>query len=106
MTSLTTSGISSSRRQREELSTTTQPASTNRGAHSPDAVAPALKIARSKPWIVSSDNGWTVPKPSSSRPADRAEANGTISRAGKSRSRSLPSITPPTAPVAPTTATR
>ena len=106
LTSETTSGISSSRRQREELSTTTQPASTNRGAHSPEVVAPAEKIARSKPWIVSSVSGWTVPKPSSSLPAERADAKGTISEAGKPRSRSLASMTVPTAPVAPTTATR
>ena len=106
LTSLTTSGMSSSRRKRDELSTTTQPASTNRRAHSPDVVAPALNSAMSKPWIVSSFNGWTVPTPSSSRPAERSDANGTSSRAGKPRSRSFWSITVPTAPVAPTTATR
>ena len=89
----------------ELLSTTTAPASTNRGAHSPDVVAPAEKIARSKPWIVSSVSGWTI-APSSSRPAERADANGTISEAGKLRSRSFARITVPTAPVAPTTATR
>ena len=33
-------------------------------------------------------SGWTI-MPSSSRPAERSEANGTISRAGKSRSRSF-----------------
>jgi hypothetical protein len=106
LTSLTTSGMSSSRRKRDELSTTTQPASTKRRAHSPDVVAPALNSARSKPWIVSSFNGCTVPAPSSSRPAERSDANGTSSRAGKPRSRSLASMTVPTAPVAPTTATR
>jgi hypothetical protein len=98
--------MSSSRRKRDELSITTQPASTKRRAHSPDVVAPALKMAMSKPWIVSSVRGWTVPKPSSSRPAERSDANGTISRAGKFRSRSLRNMTVPTAPVAPTTATR
>ncbi len=41
------------------------------------------------------------------RPPDvRSEANGTISRAGKPRSRSRRSISVPTCPVAPTTATR
>ena len=43
--------------------------------------------------------------PSSSRPALRSEAKGTISEAGKRRSRSFARMTVPTAPVAPTTAT-
>ena len=60
----------------------------------------------SKPWIVSSLSACTIRPPSSSRPAERSEANGTISLAGKPRSRSFSSITVPTAPVAPTTATR
>ena len=38
--------------------------------------------------------------------SERSEANGTISRAGNARSRSRRSITVPTCPVAPTTATR
>ena len=59
------------------------PASTKRGAHSREVVAPAEKIAMSKPWIVSSVSAWTISPPSSSRPAERSEANGTISRAGK-----------------------
>ena len=105
LTSATTSGTSGSRRHLDELSTTTAPASTKRGAHSPEVLPPALKIARSKPWIVSSLSGWTI-APSSSRPALRSEANGTISEAGKLRSRSLARMTVPTAPVAPTTATR
>ena len=40
------------------------------------------------------------------RPAERSEANATTSSAGNERSRSTPSIVEPTAPVAPTTATR
>src|SRR3954469_14036174 len=40
------------------------------------------------------------------RPAERSDANGTISSAGKPRSRITPRIVLPTAPVAPTTATR
>src|SRR5437870_6986584 len=40
------------------------------------------------------------------RPAERSDANGTISRAGNRRSRIPPSIGEPTGPVAPTTATR
>ena len=106
LTSETTSGTSSSIRHFDELSTTIAPASAKRGAHSPDVEPPAEKIARSKPWIVSSVSGWTISPPSSSRPAERSEANGTTSRAGKPRSRSSCSITPPTWPVAPTTATR
>ncbi len=106
LTSETTSGTSSLIRHLEELSTTIAPASTNRGAHSPDVAPPAEKIARSKPWIVSSDSGWTTRPPSSSRPAERSDANGTISRAGNARSRRSRSITVPTCPVAPTTATR
>src|SRR5215217_3504531 len=39
-------------------------------------------------------------------PADRSDANGTISSAGNERSRMTPRIVLPTAPVAPTTATR
>src|SRR3712207_7737242 len=60
LTSETTSGTSSSRRHLEELSTTTAPASTKRGAHSPDVEPPAENSARSKPWIVSSRSGWTT----------------------------------------------
>ena len=53
----------------------------------------------------SSSSSWTV-RPSISVPAERAEANRTISSAGNARSRSSSSIVRPTAPVAPTTATR
>ena len=79
LTSETTSGISGSRRKAEELSTTTQPAAAKRGAHAREVVAPAEKIAMSKPWIDSSLSAWTISPPSSSRPAERSEANGTIS---------------------------
>ena len=41
-------------RQREELSTTTAPASAKRGAHSPEVEPPAENSARSKPWTASS----------------------------------------------------
>jgi len=69
-------------------------------------VAPAEKTAMSKPWIDSSVRAWTISPPSSSRPAERSEANGTSSPIGSALSRSFSSITVPTAPVAPTTATR
>ena len=93
-------------RQREELSITVAPASTNLGAHSPEVEPPAEKSARSKPWIDSSLRPRTTRPSSSSRPTERSEANGTISLAGKPRSRSSASISVPTWPVAPTTATR
>ena len=112
LTSLTTSGTSSLMRQREELSITTAPPSTNRGAHSPEMAPPAENSARSKSRIDSSLRARTTrafPDPLGSsrrRPAERSEANGTISRAGNDRSRSSASISVPTCPVAPTTATR
>ena len=92
-------------RNAEELSTTTAPASTNFCAHAREVVAPALKSARSKPWIVSSES-TRHGTPSSSLPSERSEANGTIVSAGKPRSFSFARMTVPTAPVAPTTATR
>src|SRR3954467_6759102 len=49
LTSDTTSGTSGSRRHLEELSITTAPASTKRGAHSPAVEPPALNSARSTP---------------------------------------------------------
>ena len=54
LTSATTSGTSSFMRQKDELSTTTAPASANCGAHSSLTPEPAEKSARSKPWIASS----------------------------------------------------
>src|ERR671910_1765316 len=108
-TSETTSGTSSCIRHWEELSTTTAPASANRGAQSALTSEPAEKRATSKPWIDSSFSGWTESLPSPHtmpRPAERSEANGTTSSAGNERSRRTSSIVAPTAPVAPTTATR
>src|SRR3954454_19127111 len=104
LTSDTTSGICGSRRKADELSTTTAPASTNFCAHAREVDAPAENSAMSKPWIESSLSARIVTPPSS-LPALRSEANGTISAAGKPRSLSLASMTVPTAPVAPTTAT-
>src|SRR5215208_3851851 len=109
LTSDTTSGTSSCMRHWDELSTTTAPASAKRGAHSALTPEPAEKRAMSKPWIDCSLSGWTVSfvSPQSTlRPAERSEAKGTTSSAGNERSRSTPSIVDPTAPVAPTTATR
>src|SRR5918995_5473822 len=109
LTSETTSGTSSSMRHCDELSTTTAPASAKRGAHSALTPEPAENSAISKPWIDSSFSDCTVSLASPQsmlRPAERSEANGTTSSAGNERSRSTSSIVDPTAPVAPTTATR
>ena len=70
---------------------------------------PAEKSAMSKPWIASSESATQVspePPQGSVRPAERSDANGTTSSAGNERSASTSSIVEPTAPVAPTTATR
>src|SRR5687768_5688964 len=108
-TSDTTSGTSSFIRHWDELSTTSAPASAKRGAHSALTPEPAENSAISKPWIESSFSGCTVRSASPHlmlRPAERSEANGTTSSAGNERSRSTSSMVDPTAPVAPTTATR
>src|SRR4051812_14376163 len=109
LTSATTSGTVSSIRQRDELSTTTAPAAAKRGAHSPLVGPPAEKSAMSKPWMVSSLSAVqarSLSPQSISRPTERSDANATTSPAGKPRSRITPSMVEPTAPVAPTTATR
>ena len=49
LTSAITSGTSSCMRQKDELSTTTAPASANRGAHSSLTPPPAENSARSNP---------------------------------------------------------
>ena len=62
----------------------------------------------SKPRIDSAVSGWTTSSCSPQsilRPAERSEAKATTSPAGNARSRMMPSIVEPTAPVAPTTAT-
>src|SRR5687767_13054659 len=109
LTSETTSGTSSCIRHCDELSTTTAPASAKRGAHSSLTPEPAENSAMSKPWTASSlrATAVSVPSPNATlRPADRSEANGTTSSAGNERSWSTSSMVEPTAPVAPTTATR
>src|SRR5215216_3620238 len=99
-TSDTTSGTSSCIRHWDELSTTTAPASAKRGAHSALTPEPAENSAISNPWIESSFSGWTVrfvSPQSMLRPAERSEAKGTTSSAGKERSRRMPSMVDPTA---------
>ena len=107
LTSETTSGTSGSMRNALELSTTIAPRAAKRGAHSFETAPPAEKIATSNPSSESSSRrGWTTSPSSSCLPAERSDANGTTSAAGNSRSRSRRRISDPTAPVAPTTATR
>ena len=96
-------------RQKLVLSTTTAPAATSRGAHSALTAPPAEERTRSRPWIDSSSSGRHSSSPPANGtrlPAERSEANGTTSEAGKARSASTSSRVEPTAPVAPTTPTR
>src|SRR5690606_35098052 len=95
-------------RQAEELSTTVVPAAANFGAHSKDVSPPAEKIARSgsaanavsKPITV-----YSLFPNVSFLPIDLSEATNNNSVIGKFRSANILSITSPTIPVAPTTAT-
>src|SRR5262249_28114549 len=91
------------------LSTTTHPRRTASGAKRLEVPPPAENSARSKPASASSVSSRTVscrPAYSTVVPADRAEANGTTSAAGNPRSARIESNSGPTAPVAPTPATR
>ena len=90
-----------------DLSTTTQPRATASGANFSDVLPPAENSARSKPSsasLVSSRTSSCSPAKATRLPAERADANGTTSEAGKLRSSSTFSTSGPTAPVAPTTA--
>src|SRR4249919_270661 len=108
LTSLTTSGTSSSYRKADELSITTAPAAANFGAYSFEMDPPAEKSAMSTPagsnvarscTTTSRLPNFTLP------PADRALASATTSPTGNLRSANTDNMTSPTAPVAPTTAT-
>src|SRR5437762_11941187 len=108
-TSGTTSGTAGSMRNALDLSTTTQPRRTASGANRRDVPLPAENSARSKPSrasAVSSRTSSLPPSNSTCDPAERADANATTSEAGKPRSTRIESTSGPTAPVAPTTATR
>ena len=105
-TSATTNGTSGSIRHPLELSITITPASTKRGACSLDSVAPALKMAMSRPAGSATETSSTttvVSPKGSSCPALLAEAKNRTSAASKLRSRSNCRTTWPTWPVAPTT---
>src|SRR6266571_1322011 len=108
-TSGMTSGTSGSWRKAEELSTHTVPAAATSGRTARDTVAPADHRESSTPRRCSSSSGRTgnsSPRNEIRFPSDRGEASGTSSSAGKSRSSRVRTISRPTAPVAPTTATR
>ncbi len=87
---------------------TTQPAAAARGACSAEIEPPAENRAMSVPAKSNPARSATVSSRSPNRtrlPAERALASATISPTGKPRSARIESMTSPTAPVAPTTAT-
>ena len=95
-------------RKAEVLSTTTAPASTAAGANRRLRLPPAEDSTRSMPSKDSAVSSCTVrlsPRKSMRRPAERLEASSRSSFTGKSRSARISSMTWPTAPVAPMTAT-
>ena len=107
LTSGTTSGTSGSIRKAPELSTATAPRAAATGAHCAETSSGTSNMATSMPSNASSDSATTSvsrPRTVSCRPADRAEAISRISPQTSSRVDSRSSITVPTAPVAPTTA--
>ncbi len=109
LTSGTTSGTSGSMRNWLVLSITTQLEAAARGAWTAETAAPGLNRAMSQPWKSKLSSGLTfstrVSPNETSAPADRPEATAATSSAGKRRSARVFSISRPTAPVAPTTAT-
>ena len=107
LTSGTTSGTSLSMRKAPELSTTTAPRDAATGAHSAEISSGTSNIATSIPSKASGESATTVsssPRHISFLPALRADAMSRISPQTSGRSESIPSMTVPTAPVAPTTA--
>ena len=106
-TSGTTSGTSGSIRNAPELSTTTAPLAAAIGAHCADTSSGTSNIATSTPSKASSliaTTSTSSPRTFSLLPAERADAISRISPQTFSRVESRASITVPTAPVAPTTA--
>src|SRR6185312_8437559 len=107
-TSGTISGTSGSVRKADELSMTTQPCLAIFGDHSLETLPPAdirqMSVSEKSYW--SSTLVFSVLSPkATSEPSERREASGTISLTGKPRSSRMLSISRPTLPVAPTTAT-
>ena len=103
-TSATTSGTSGSERQAEELSITIAPAAAALGASSFEVEPPAENSTTSRP-AKSAVAASSTTTPSSSLPAERAEANRRRLATGKLRSARISRIIEPTRPVAPTTPT-
>src|SRR5919199_1128956 len=102
-----TSFLVGSIRQADELSTTVIPASANFGASASDVLPPAEKIATAGLAAMASSKLTTVyglPLNSTCLPTDRSEATLMSSDTGKLRSSRTFRISPPTRPVAPTTA--
>src|SRR6185437_7319137 len=107
LTSGTTSGTSGSMRKAPELSTATAPRAAATGAHWAETSSGTSNMATSMPSNASSESATTSvspPRTVSRRPAERAEAISRISPQTSSRVDSRSSMTVPTAPVAPTTA--
>ena len=107
LTSGTTNGTFGSIRKAAELSTTTAPRSTAMGAHSAETSSGTSNIATSMPSNASGDSATTVnssPRHINFLPALRADAINRISPHTSLRSDKMLSMTVPTAPVAPTTA--
>ena len=94
-------------RNAPELSTTTAPRDAAIGAHSAETSSGTSNIATSIPSKASGESATTVnssPRHINFLPALRADAIKRISPQTSVRSDKMPSITVPTAPVAPTTA--
>ena len=94
-------------RNAPELSTTTAPRDAAIGAHSAEISSGTSNIATSMPSKLSGVRATTVnssPRHISFLPALRADAINRISPQTSGRSDKIPSMTVPTAPVAPTTA--
>ncbi len=108
-TSGTTSGMSGSMRNWLVLSITTQPAAAARGACTAETAAPGENRPMSQPRKSKVSRLRTLStffSPNdTSCPVDRPEASAATSSTGNCRSASVFSISRPTAPVAPTTAT-
>ena len=107
-TSGTISGTSGSMRQADELSITTAPWAAILGDHSLETAPPAdirqMSTSEKSKW--SSAFTFRVLSPNeASTPWLLREASATTSSAGNARSAKIESISRPTLPVAPTTAT-
>src|SRR5580765_7229811 len=109
LTSGTTSGTSGSMRNCEVLSITTAPALAAFGANTADTLLPGDDRTMSTPRKSKLSRPWMSRTSSSPNetwlPIERDEASAITSSAGKLRSASVVSISRPTLPVAPTTAT-